>query len=71
MRTLISLLPAFACVGMMLVICLPMIRGRFNADTGNDKNYREEVARLREEVARLREADAQGQASETQKAIAK
>jgi len=56
MRTLVTLLPALACVGMVLVICLAMMRGRFNADARDDKVTREEVAALRDEVARLREA---------------
>jgi hypothetical protein len=56
MRTLVSLLPALACVGMMLFICLPMIRGRHKSPT-EEAPTREEVAALREEVARLREEE--------------
>lgn len=56
MRTLVSLLPALACVGMMLFMCLPMMRGRRrNSKTLEEASIREEVAALRIEVARLRQ----------------
>lgn len=49
-------LPALACAGMMVAICLPMMR-RMSAGKYDDPSAsasREEVAELREEVARLR-----------------
>jgi hypothetical protein len=51
MRTLVVLLPALGCTAMMLFVCLPMMRGKNNAE---DKSTREEMAALRDEVARLR-----------------
>jgi hypothetical protein len=65
LRTVITLLPAFICAGVMLVICLPMIRGPYNA---GDEGTREEVAALREEVARLHEAEERREASQAQEA---
>lgn len=48
MKTLLVYLPAFACLAMALVICLPMLlkHGKHETDP--------EVAGLKEEVARLR-----------------
>ncbi len=55
MDTLLLYLPALACVGMMLLICVPMMR---NMHTGHgeseDTATRQEVAELREELARLK-----------------
>lgn len=56
METLLLYLPALACAGMMLAICLPMMRrmsgGR--CDDNATSVSKEEVAELREEVSRLR-----------------
>ena len=55
MRTLVSVLPALACAGMLLFICLPMMFGRHKSPTTEEAATHEEVAALREEVASLRE----------------
>jgi hypothetical protein len=55
MRTLVSVLPALACAGMLLFICLPMMFSRRKLPTTEEAATRAEVAELREEVARLRE----------------
>jgi hypothetical protein len=48
MRTLLVYLPAFACLAMAAIICLPMLlkHGRHESDP--------EVAELKQEVARLK-----------------
>lgn len=48
MKTLLIYLPAFACLAMALIVCLPMLlrHGKHETDP--------EVAELKEEVARLR-----------------
>lgn len=48
MKALLIYLPAFACLAMAAIICLPMLlkHGKHQADP--------EVAELKEEVARLR-----------------
>ncbi len=51
MRTFLTLLPAFACAGMMLV-CARMMFGHRQGKT--DDASAQETAELREEVARLR-----------------
>ena len=55
MDTLLLYLPALACAGMMLLICVPMMRN-MHKDHGDSEATatREEVAELREEVARLK-----------------
>ena len=59
MEWLLIYAPAFACVAMMLVICLPMMRkmGSGGSCDGPGASS-EEVAELRAEVARLRGDDA-------------
>jgi hypothetical protein len=47
MRTLLTYLPAIACVAILLIVCLPMLLKR-------DGHQNDDVAQLREEVARLR-----------------
>lgn len=55
MEWLLIYAPAFACVAMMLVICVPMMRRMMAGGSCNDSGAsREEVAELRAEVARLR-----------------
>ena len=55
MDTLLSYLPVLACVGMMLLICVPMMRHmRKGHDESKDTAMHEEIAELRDEVARLK-----------------
>ena len=55
MDTLLLYLPALACVGMMLLICVPMMRNMHKDHRDSeDTATREEFAELREEVARLK-----------------
>ncbi len=54
MEWLLVYVPALACVGMMLVICLPMMRKMSGGHSDEAGASSEEVAELREEVARLR-----------------
>lgn len=55
METLLSYLPALACAGMMLVICLPMMRNMHKGHgEADDSATRQEIAELREEIARLK-----------------
>jgi hypothetical protein len=55
MDTLLLYLPALACVGVMLVVCVPMMKN-MHKDHGEseDTAIREEVTELRGEVARLK-----------------
>ena len=57
MEWLWTALPALACGAMMLLICIPMMRGRKH---GHDDSTvsREEVSQLREELAQLRRESA-------------
>lgn len=56
MEWLLIYAPAFACVAMMLVICLPMMRKMMSGGSSDDSGAsRDEVAELRAEVARLRD----------------
>lgn len=64
MRTLLTYLPALACAGMMLLICVPMMRNMHKGQS-DDKGTSEEVAELREEVARLKAERALSDTSET------
>ncbi|MBA3430969.1 MAG: hypothetical protein H0U16_05750 [Actinobacteria bacterium] len=54
MRTLLTYLPAVACAGMMLMVCLPMILGRKSHPRDDEAATRQEVATLREEIVRLK-----------------
>lgn len=56
MEWLLIYAPAFACVAMMLVICLPMMRRMMSGGDCDDSGApSDEVAELRAEVARLRD----------------
>lgn len=48
LKLLLAYLPAFACLAMLLIVCLPMLLKRH--EPGQD----DEVAELRNEVAQLR-----------------
>ena len=52
MRGLIAALPAVACLGMMLVMCVPMLMNRRKGS--NEAASPADVAELREEIARLK-----------------
>ncbi len=55
MESLLIYAPALACVAMMLVICVPMMRRMMSGGSCDDAGAsRDEVAELRAEVARLR-----------------
>lgn len=52
MKALITYLPAFACLAMLLIVCVPMLFNRHWAHQDNEAaELREEVARLRAELA--------------------
>ncbi len=55
MRTLIAYLPVIACVGMMALICIPMMRNmhKGHGET-DDSDARREIGELREEIALLK-----------------
>lgn len=55
MDTVLAYLPALACAGMMLAICIPMMRNMHKGH-GDPENAatRHEIAELREEVTRLK-----------------
>ena len=54
MEWLLIYAPAFACVAMMLVICLPMMRKMMSGGSCDVSGAsHDEVAELRAEVARL------------------
>lgn len=66
MRTLIAYLPAIACVGMMALICIPMMRNMHKGHGGpDDADARREIGELRDEIARLKAERALGKESET------
>jgi hypothetical protein len=50
-RTLLTYLPAIACLAILLVVCLPMLMKRDGHDSDEVAQLREEVARLRTELA--------------------
>lgn len=52
MKALIPYLPALACGVMMLVMCVPMMRGHGQDDGG--ESAKKELADLRSEIERLR-----------------
>lgn len=56
MRTILLYLPAVACLAMMAVICIPMMRnmGKRHEHHSGPTDVSEEVPALREEVARLK-----------------
>lgn len=55
MEWLLIYAPAFACVAMMLVICLPMMRKMMSGGNCDDSRAStDEVAELRAEVTHLR-----------------
>lgn len=54
MRSLSVYLPALACGEMMLLICVPMLRGRKHDQPTDQSASQQEVAELREEIARLK-----------------
>ena len=63
MRWLVTALPALACLGMMLAMCIPMMRSR---DKGHsDGASSSEMAELREEIARLKAERALDEERET------
>lgn len=56
MEWLLIYAPAFACVAMMLVICVPMMRKMMSGGSCDESGAsRDELAELRAEVARLRD----------------
>lgn len=52
MRWLVTALPALACLGMMLVMCVPMLMNRKHGS--QEGASKEDVAALREEIALLK-----------------
>lgn len=52
MRWLVTALPALACLGMMLVMCVPMLMNRKH--DSHEGASKEDVAALREEIALLK-----------------
>lgn len=55
MRTVLIYLPAIACLAMMAVICIPMMRSMHKGSEGaEDSDARREIGELREEIARLK-----------------
>lgn len=54
LRTVLIYLPALACVAMMAVICIPMMRSMHKDGDGEDSAVRREIGELREEIARLK-----------------
>lgn len=54
MEWLLVSLPALACAGMMLLICVPMMRKMSGGKSKEGAPSKEEVAELREELARLK-----------------
>lgn len=52
MRWLLPALPALACAGMMLMMCVPMLLKRRHGSGGDAS--KEDVAALREEIAQLK-----------------
>ncbi len=65
MRTLIAYLPVIACVAMMALICIPMMRNMHKGHGGSDDADARELGELRDEVARLKAERALGEESET------
>lgn len=55
MESLLLYVPALACLFMLLVICIPMMRRMSGGDRDEQRSSSDEVAELREEVALLRE----------------
>ncbi|MDQ3964739.1 MAG: hypothetical protein M3277_12645 [Actinomycetota bacterium] len=55
MRTLIAYLPVIACVALMALICIPMMRNmhKGHGET-DDPDTQREIAELREEIALLK-----------------
>lgn len=54
METLLSYLPAIACVGLMLFMCLPMMKMMHKGDSESaDADSQQKMAELHEEVRRL------------------
>ena len=64
MRSFAVYLPAIACAAMMLLICVPMLRGRKHDPGAEAGASREEVVELREEIARLKSERSREQTSE-------
>lgn len=54
METLLAYLPAVACVGMMLFVCVPMLFGHRAHPRDAEHATSEEVAALRDEIVRLK-----------------
>ncbi len=54
MRTIAAYLPAIACGGMMLLVCVPMMLSH-KRHTANDQNASpQDIRELREEIAFLK-----------------
>jgi hypothetical protein len=52
---LLGWLPLIACAAIMLVVCIPMMKGKHKRDDGDmDSETQQQIAELREEIARLR-----------------
>lgn len=61
MRVVLTYLPALACLGMMAVVCIPMLlrhRKHAGSDPTGQLGPTADVTQLREEVARLTEREA-------------
>jgi hypothetical protein len=66
LRTFIAYLPLIACVGMMALICIPMMRNMHKGQEGsNDSDAQREIGELREEIALLKAERALEKESET------
>lgn len=66
MRTLITYLPVIACVAMMVLICIPMMRNMHKGHgRSNDPDAQREIGELREEIALLKAERALDKESET------